>query len=136
MKKGAGVRHVLWELFGVRTDKTWSQVQSNDWITHDQIRKGICLEKPTVEGCVGWIIIYPSRGVLEEIPTEEEIKKELTHVVSYFPFAKKGERYEKVGDCVDGLCCLVVSGEDENQIRKNIDDTINWFSKKCVWGNL
>jgi hypothetical protein len=106
-----------------------------DWITHEQIRKGMILEKPSVEGCVGWIIVYPSKGVLEEIPTEEQIK-ELKHVISYFPFAKKGERFEGVGDCVDGLCCLVVSGEDENDIKKNIDETINWYSKKCVFGNL
>ena len=62
--------------------------------------------------------------------------KENKSVISYFPFAKDGDRFEGPADCVDGVCSVVVSGNSEEEIIENINTITKDFNNMCVWEDI
>lgn len=63
---GAGVRHVLREMFGANLDKIQVQFQSQETVTEPHnLSEKWDTRAPDVDFIVGWIFIYPKVGILK-----------------------------------------------------------------------
>jgi len=129
---GAGVRHQLRELFGLRTDKTWTQHQCQDTITNPELGSPWNERLPQVPYSVSWLVIYPQLGKLSKIPLECP----LPYVIGWNVYGSVGEIFHSRENCVDAVVSAVITGTKEDEVQTNVLNVFEWFTQNTVYEPL
>eukprot|EP01124_Arcella_intermedia_P014618 TRINITY_DN21137_c0_g1_i1.p1 TRINITY_DN21137_c0_g1~~TRINITY_DN21137_c0_g1_i1.p1 ORF type:complete len:436 (-),score=93.59 TRINITY_DN21137_c0_g1_i1:7-1263(-) len=123
---GAGVAAVTLELFEVNLNKACIQGQIADPIT-SPLPEGSYLNQKAPSGNYGWIVVYPRLGEILSMPSSCPYP----YVVDFEPTQRK--HFPSIAHCTDALGSFIVSGNNEEQIRGNIQKTVQWFTEAVKW---
>lgn len=130
---GAGVENVMVQLFEVNLNKASIQSQCTDQVT-SPIPSHWSEQKlfPSADSKyrnVGWIVVYPSPGKVLQYPKDcpMEYVLEYTHanVTDWGPDCRV--------HCTQAIGSFIVAGITENDVSKNIENTVQWYSSAIKW---
>jgi hypothetical protein len=124
---GAGIRHVVNQLFDISLDRVWAQAQCEDFVD-EEANELLENRKPKHNSC-GWTIMYPIKGKLTSMPLDCP----LDFVVKYFPIGTIGRTYENATHSADAVAQFIVIGTTEEECEKNIFKSMDWFNNNTKW---
>jgi len=123
---GAWVRHVIWRLFEIMQDKTFTQWQIQQDITHPELGDNWEEREPAVAELAGWMFIYPKVGTIEKIPPACPLQ----FVAFSQTFGVVGETFKSRLNCVDSVFSAIFTGSNEEEMEKNALHLFNWFESE------
>eukprot|EP01124_Arcella_intermedia_P012923 TRINITY_DN19320_c0_g1_i1.p1 TRINITY_DN19320_c0_g1~~TRINITY_DN19320_c0_g1_i1.p1 ORF type:complete len:461 (-),score=96.14 TRINITY_DN19320_c0_g1_i1:74-1456(-) len=129
---GAWVRHVIRRLYDVIQDKTFSQWQVQQEISHPELGDNWDERTPDVAELAGWIFIYPKMGKIRKIPKQCP----LPFVSFSETFAEVGEAFESRANCVDSVFSALFTGKEETEMIQNAEKLYNWFEGETIFDAL
>jgi len=144
---GAGVAGVMLQLFETNLNKASIQGQCMDPVTsplpdHWNSQKHFPSSSsspsspssssdspPPSYTNVGWIVVYPSPGTVLHYPKDCP----LHFVLEYEPANTLEWGPDCRVHCTNALGSFLVTGKSEENIRKNIEETVHWYLKEIKW---
>jgi len=129
---GGGIRWEILELFGIMLDKTNAQWQCSDFVTNENLSLSYKERVPVVPFLVGWIFVYPQVGKLVSTPSTCE----LDYCIGFYPFGQNGDIYKDRSSCADAVVSILVKGDTEEQVEKNIHEICKWYDETSKWEDL
>lgn len=78
---------------------------------------------------VGWIVVYPSPGKIKSYPKSCPLE----FVIEYTPSTKMEWDTHCRIHCTEALGSFLVTGNSEENIRKNIEATVQWYLQDVKW---
>jgi len=113
-------------------DKTFSQWQVQQNITHPELGDNWEEREPVVAELAGWMFIYPKIGILQKIPNNCPLE----YVVFSQTFGTVGETFQSRLNCVDSIFSAIFTGNDESDMQKKAQDLYHWFEDNTLYKPL
>jgi len=125
---GGGIPTQMLSLFGVALSCSHTQFQSGERLSLETAKVMWDKREPVLEGCVGWIYVYPKVGIvtMPKVCTE-------SYVLSYEPYTESGQIYHSRKSCADAVCNFIVHGKSEEECKHNINRAYEWFQSNSKW---
>ncbi|MEK5071624.1 ATP-grasp domain-containing protein [Sporosarcina sp. FSL K6-1508] len=80
----------------------------------------------------GWALVPPKNGMLKKMPASIEHEK----VIEFLCNAKVGDRFNNASKSVDHILSVIVCGQNENEVEKNINESVSWLNENTLWESV
>ncbi|MEH7687744.1 carboxylate--amine ligase, partial [Bacillus safensis] len=125
---GGGINELSKKYANINLNHLWVKGQC-DLIENSDLKINIIKNK-----IFGWVQIPPTEGVLEYIPTQDDIP--FNWVEDYKIKALKGSKFGKASKSSHKVAVVVVSGNTIEETKLRMDKITEWVSSKCVWSKV
>jgi len=129
---GGGIKLQIKEAFGLDMDRTWSQFQCEDFITNKDLSNDDTWDIIKPQQLVGWIYIYPRKGRLLVIPDDCDED----YCIGFIPYATNNTEFKDRSSCFDAVASILVKGENEEEVEKNIHRMYSWWEQNTKWEDI
>lgn len=125
---GGGIPAQVLTLYGLDLNRVFARAQAGQSTWGPNVSQ-VWHERAQLQpGCCGWIFVYPQQGVLRSAPRSAP-----PPFVVLFESAPLGTRFAGRADCAHYAASMIVTGDDEDSVQRNLLAAHEWFAAGAVW---